>query len=285
MAEFKAKVPSTFNPIVKDYTDFADWQEEFSIFMTASNFFNDNVPLPTQHARLFNVAGADFMRFVKQRMTIENTTTVTEILNIIDAALKPKRFDLQNRGKLFEFKQGSSSAGKYLQDLRELYARSNYPEQIGKETLIRDLFVAGVTSIEAKRLLFQEDSDKLTIDRCVHLVSSFESVSIFNSSTVSDSTISEVPVVSAIQKRERSLSCTSQIRRCFGCGQQPAYHTRKQCPAYRVNCRSCGRVGHFAKVCQKSMVNTVATDNPTVEPTVNTLHVSSTVNMSNIKHS
>ena len=48
---------------------------------------------------------------------------------------------------------------------------------------------------------------------------------------------------------------------------------------------TCGRVGHFAKVCQKSMVNTVATDNPTTEPTVDTLHVSSTVNMSNTKHS
>ena len=80
--------------------------------MTASDFFNDNVPLPTQHARLLNVAGTDFMRFVKQRMTIENTATVADILDIVDAALKPKRFDLHNRGKLFDFKQDSSSAGK-----------------------------------------------------------------------------------------------------------------------------------------------------------------------------
>ena len=42
--------------------------------------------------------------------------------------------------------------------------------------IIRDLFISGVSSTDAPRLLFQEDSDSLTLDQCVHLVSSFEAV-------------------------------------------------------------------------------------------------------------
>ena len=90
---------------------------------------------------------------------------------------KPKRFDLQKRGKLFEFIQGINVlAAKYLQDLRQLHERTKYLAEVPQETLIRDLFISGVASSEAKRLLFQEDSDTLTIDRCLHLVTSYESV-------------------------------------------------------------------------------------------------------------
>ena len=47
--------------------------------------------------------------------------------------------------------------------------------QIAKDTLVRDLFISGVASAEAERLLFQE-SNELTSERCLTLVTSFESV-------------------------------------------------------------------------------------------------------------
>ena len=63
-----------------------------------------------------------------------------------------------------------------MQVLRELYDLSNYGDNITKENLVRDLFIAGVASTEARCLLYQQDSDTLTIDHCLLLVSSLESV-------------------------------------------------------------------------------------------------------------
>ena len=58
--------------------------------------------------------------------------------------------------------------------MRSLYHQANYAETIQKNILLRDLFISGIASREAKCLLYQQDSDSLTLDQCVHLVSSYE---------------------------------------------------------------------------------------------------------------
>ena len=83
---------------------FSEWREEFDIYVSATEFFSNTVKIPTQQAWLFNLAGGKFLRFTKQHLVVDANTTVTAILDAIAKALKPKRFDLQNCGKLFEFK-------------------------------------------------------------------------------------------------------------------------------------------------------------------------------------
>ena len=114
------------------------------------------------------------MKFAHQRITIDVTMTITDILDTIQTALKSQRFNLQNRRKLFRFQQSPHIiAGKFMQELRELYTQTNYPDAVPQETLLRDLFIAGVASSDAQYLLFQQDSDALTFGKCLHLVSSF----------------------------------------------------------------------------------------------------------------
>ena len=254
MAEFKARMPPAFNPFTSDFTAFSDWQDEFNVYVSATDFFAATVNIPTQQARLFNLAGSDFMKYVKQLITVDATTTIKTILEAVGKGLKPTRFDLQNREKLFCcIQRAGVSAVKFVQEIRDLYSLTGYQEQVSKDLLIRDLFVSGIASTEAKRLLFQEEPDSLTIERCLNLVTSFESV---HSNTVSASTEPEVSV-SSLQKDVGlsgktipHISYQSANRQCNGCGQKPARHHRKACPAYKVICHSCGKVGHFSKVCR-----------------------------------
>ena len=68
-------------------------------------FFDNVVPHKSQQPRLFNLADTNFSQFAYQNKPINDDTTITEILDTVEMALKPKRFDLQNREKLFNFVQ------------------------------------------------------------------------------------------------------------------------------------------------------------------------------------
>ena len=83
-------------------------------------------------------------------MTVTATTTLATILDGVGNTLKPTRFDLQNRAKLFTHKQSQISAAKFLEELRELYDLSNYGDQITKDQIIRDLFISGTVASEVK---------------------------------------------------------------------------------------------------------------------------------------
>ena len=89
--------------------------------------------------------------------------------------MKPKRLDHQNRVKFFSHsKNANISAEKYLQELRELYSNSNYGDEIKKETLIRDKFITGIDNTQIKSLLFLQDPDHLTINKCLELAASIK---------------------------------------------------------------------------------------------------------------
>ena len=139
---FKARPPPTFSPSTSDYHQFSDWRKEFETYMAVTTFFGAEVNLPVQRARLFNLAGPDFSKFVHQHVTMEADTTITHILNGVGNCLKPKRFDLQNRERLFNHRQSQNSAAKFLDELRHLYDLSNYGANITQDQLIRDLFIA-----------------------------------------------------------------------------------------------------------------------------------------------
>ena len=263
MVEFKARLPPIFNPFISNFTRFSEWREEFNVYISASTVFADTVDLPTQQAHLFNIAGADFMKYVKQHITVAATTTITVILDAVGIALKPTCFDLQNHENLFNCTQGAGMpATKFLQEIRDLYSLSGYPDAIPKETVIRDLFISGVVSIEAKRLLFQADSDTLTLAHCLTLVASFESVQ-------AAPLVPEPPApdlsVSLLQKSDDRFRRLPNAK-CYGCGQQPAHHQHQSCLAFKLICHSCGKQGYFAKVCHNSVVSSVATDDLDSDP-------------------
>ena len=69
--------------------------------------------------------------------------------------------------------------------------------------------------------------------------------------SVSPSQLSAAAVThsaSHTQGASSTSSSSSGSGRCKWCGQQPS-HARRDCPARGVECKSCGKTGHYAKVC------------------------------------
>ena len=165
-------------------------------------------------------------------------------------------------------KQSQVSAAKFLEELRELYDfdLSNYGNTVTQEQLIRDLFIAGIASNEAKCIIFQQDSDTLTTNQCLHLVSSFESVNTCSKSDRPFFSSTEVSSITGTSRQQKGW-------RCFGCGSS-IQHPRRKCPAFEINCHQCGKRGHFAKVCRSrdsipKSVKAIDSD----DATVNSLHI------------
>ena len=105
------------------------------------------------------------------------------------------------------------------------------------ETLTRDLFITGIAYKEARCLIYQQDSDQLTIDQCVHLVSSFESVCSPLSSSKSTELSADMLVISI-----RTMSRTRPSWNYYGCGSTTP-HPRHQCPTFKLTCHHCNKVG------------------------------------------
>ena len=263
---FKARTPNTFSPALGSYNEYLEWRRDFDNYMTVTDYFAATVNLKVSRARLFNIAGPDFTQFVHETITLTDESTVNDILDAVSTALKPKRLDLQTREKLFSHMQSSSTAAaKYVEELRRLYDQANYKGTVDKSTLIRDLFIAGLASREAKCLIYQQDSDNLSLDQCIHLVSSYETSA--NPSRPNSSSDSLRMDVTSLDKTRNLDLChdtspssidvnllkkPSELNKtwlCRGCG-STVFHPRLKCPAFKVRCRKCDKPGHFARVCR-----------------------------------
>ena len=54
---------------------------------------------------------------------------------------------------------------------------------------------------------------------------------------------------SSKRKRSKTPTVGEKDRSCGRCGKTPS-HARQQCPAPDVKCNSCGKIGHYARLCR-----------------------------------
>ena len=88
--------------------------------------------------------------------------------------------------------------------------------------------------------------DKASLAECIALANAID-ISAGNSRDFPDqSTTMEVPTVAAVTPRRRT-SLNQRPQSCFFCGR--GRHPRAACPARNEVCRTCGKMGHWAKVC------------------------------------
>ena len=91
--------------------------------------------------------------------------------------------------------------------------------------------------------------------------------------------------VAALKTHPQKKMFTPQAL-CSGCGAQPHPAGHMQCPAYRVSCHNCKKLGHFARVCRSRPVQ--PSENKPPRPCTATLQsefpLSQDAGLSNIHH-
>lgn len=252
--DFRARIPDQFDPKTSGYTSFVSWRRSLEDYILASNAFPDNLPLRQKHARLFNIAGSSFASFIRESEQFKEPveqeggpdqgSSIIEILEICGDKLRPQRQELQFRKKLLTRRQQhGESAQQFLCELRSSYRDSGYGEFISRDVLLRDLLVAGMESDDGRRLLYQRDSTKLSLDETLMLISSFEN----GTTAASDSMVCAIKNNNHREQRPNTGNFASKSQ-CIFCG--GSRHPRSNCPASAQRCHKCHKQGHFARVCR-----------------------------------
>uniref|UniRef100_A0A1A8CXN4 Gypsy retrotransposon integrase-like protein 1 n=1 Tax=Nothobranchius kadleci TaxID=1051664 RepID=A0A1A8CXN4_NOTKA len=127
------------------------------------------------------------------------------------------------------------------------------------DELIRDRLVVGLRDISlAERLQMDKD---LTLEKAVNQARQSEVIKKQQTDIRGENKL-EIDAVTAKHReqkrstfkprRERKHTTTDKTpngRSCYRCGKTPA-HGKGQCPAKETICHSCGKRGHFSKVCK-----------------------------------
>ncbi|UYV71831.1 K02A2.6-like [Cordylochernes scorpioides] len=120
------------------------------------------------------------------------------------------------------------------------------------EMMLRDRFVAGLSSEALQKRLLQEEDD-VKLDRVLAIAVSYE-LAEKDASELHGNCIGKVTSHPGRKIRERhtpvqKYSPTAGVKRCYRCGERNS-HLAPACPHKSKACYKCKKIGHLSKVCK-----------------------------------
>ena len=206
-----------------------------------------------------------------------DSATFDEAIKILDGLyLKPKNIIYARHLLATRRQEATESLDEYLQVLHRLSKDCKLTavtaEQY-REELVRDAFINGLLSPPIRQRLLE--NQKLTLSEAFDQARSLDSAqrnsamydpSRFMAASTStqiseDIATPDVTLISSPKKDSRknentTLAAVKTIKNCWFCGN--SFHQRSRCPAKNSECSSCGKYGHWAKVCQSRSQKKVA---------------------------
>ena len=176
---------------------------------------------------------------------------------------------LSERIKLYSRKQQpNQSLNDFLSELRQVSRYCNFPPTFADEAL-RDAFCQGLASEGLKRAVCRAFATATANKAEFSLQNAVSAAEVEESALRDSEQSSQQPSVAAGNQGKRAQKSYSKhppvrrgkevgkkpTNRCHWCGSS-ILHGKKDCPAKDKVCRSCGKTGHFDKVClQKNKVS------------------------------
>ncbi|XP_073950749.1 uncharacterized protein [Choristoneura fumiferana] len=159
-----------------------------------------------------------------------------ETLKSFEEVFTPKKNIVYERFKFNSRKQREDeNIDSFITDLFGLAETCEYDTL--KEGLIRDRLIVGMRDAEAsERLLLNE---KLDLKEAIRMAKQAEIQKEDNK------LLREEGQIHRIKSKQESFKKNDK---CWFCGYER--HSRDKCPAVNIKCKSCGRTGHYAKMCR-----------------------------------
>ncbi len=237
------------------------WREEVSLYMELAHGNKTQAYQVRMLKYLLGVTGRDIYKTL-QFDKPESELTLNEVLEAFDKRVDPKKNEIVERYKFFTREQAvNEGIEAYHTELRMLAQTCNFGELTS--SLIRDRIVCGIRSSTVRERLLRQEN--LTLEKCIQDIKANEMskeqmTAIENSKTASASVDNVTSHASRTPNRRKQPKQSTRKETkyndsnthtydCKKCGRR---HGPRACPAYGKTCDSCGKPGHFRKMCKPS---------------------------------
>lgn len=252
-----------FDPVTDDIEI---WVLTFRSYLTA-NAIDSSKNEERCRAILLSTLGMNTMQLLVSLIAPDkpDTKSLDDLIHILEHHFKPSPKAIAERFKFMgrRQKQGET-VSQYLAELRNLAATCKFNDL---DNRLRDQFIFGILSESAQKKLFTKSDDIKLKD--VIAVAHAEELSEISTSIIrarsQPTTSSSMEQVNKVQmkksqwqksehqgnkfKNSQKGNGHSSSKSCPNCGSS-SHASSKDCPHKDVTCHSCGKKGHFSKLCR-----------------------------------
>ncbi|KAL1251129.1 hypothetical protein QQF64_018925 [Cirrhinus molitorella] len=233
------------------------WLRIFQNYLLVINATGDAWPDTRKRATLLHCLGTEGQRIFYALP--ETGDTYSSAISALEKHFTPKvnvvveRYAFRKRAQFQH-----ETVAQYVTALRSLATTCGFEDKA--DDMIRDQLLEHLCCDSIReRLLLESD---LTLDTAVTLATQMEAAADQAKKMVSGRGASErgIPVQAVRSKSYKNTNkqfhrpakpqVTTPRKSCFRCGSDKHLANSSQCPAANVQCKSCNKRGHFARVCR-----------------------------------
>ena len=253
MAKCFEHCPMPFLPQDADAADFKYFLRTFENFLSVTHAsYKQKRPL------LLNALGRDGLDVFDGLPDPKDT--YDEAIEQLKAYYIGHDSVLLKRKIFYESKQESlESIKQFAGKLRRLARECNF---CNSSEMLRDIFIIGIRDDRLGEKFLSEDASKLTFEEAVRRAQIHERA-VADRSKVTASGKGELSSGTSVSHAVNTLKSVEQRSGphkstdppvCFRCGSFSHKANFERCPARKVKCHGCEKVGHFKKMCKNTNV-------------------------------
>ena len=181
-------------------------------------------------------------------------------LTKLNEFFKPKQNTLMAIREVWtDFQQGNEELNSWITRVSNAVQLANYhvlPARMTiKDRLVRDILLNGCNSQKAKTRIMKEGADVL-LPAVINILQEEKQAQQFEPKQVNyikyDARKGKKGKKPHGRKPVEASSSSSSSKKCYRCGDPYSKDHMEHCKAKNATCRSCNKVGHYAKCCKKS---------------------------------
>ena len=264
----------TLKPFDSTVDDIEVWVATFKAYLLA-NKLDEKTAGDRCKAVLVATLGIQNVSLLMSLIAPETTAdkTLDELTDVLKQHFKPAPKAISERYRFMCRRQKSGeTVSQFIAELRTLAVKCQFTDL---EIRLRDQFVFGLTDDNTQRKLFTQP-DNVALKDVLNIAQSIEAAELSTSMVRGNESNSPSSQVHKTDKRSPGKGNFSsqkskpgknqQQQQCPNCGSKKHKKSR-DCPHKEVECHTCGKRGHFARMC-RSGNNRNVTESSQVNTTV-----------------